>query len=318
MKKSLLEGVYFMELDEICKELYVKGCEIKKDEYLKNHTSLRVGGKTPYMFFPKTKRIFIETLILLKEKDIPFKIIGGGTNLIVTDDDLNFVVVSTKYLTGVKEKKLMNGQKLLVDSECGVYLASLSHLVSERGYSGLEFACGIPGTVGGAIYMNAGAYGGEMKDVVIEAEVFDLSDLKIKILRNKELEFSYRKSILQDLPLVLLSSKQILCKDNLNNIKSRIEDFSIKRYSKQPIEMPSAGSTFKRPKPDFYVGTVLESLGLKGYSIGDAQISTKHAGFIINKGNATFGQVKALIDYVKKVIKENYQVDLKVEPEIWE
>lgn len=306
-----------MDLEGICKELYILGCEIRKDEYLKNHTSFRIGGKTPYMFFPKTKNVFVETLILLKRNNIPFKIIGGGTNLIVTDYDVDFVVLSTKYLTGIKEEFLSDRQKLLVETECGVYLASLSYLVSERGYSGLEFACGIPGTVGGALYMNAGAYDGEIKNIVLEAEVFDLSDMKVKKFRNEELEFSYRKSIFQDSPLILLSSKQVFNKGNVYEIKRKIEEFSSKRLNKQPIEMPCAGSIFKRPKPDFYVGTAIESLGLKGYSIGDAQISSKHAGFIINKGNATFNQVMALIDYVKKTIKETYQVDLIVEPEIW-
>lgn len=306
-----------MDLEEICKELYIQGCEIKKDEYLKNHTNFRIGGKTPYMFFPKTKKAFIDTLIQLKKNNIPFKIIGGGTNLIVADYNINFVVVSTKYLTGLKEEILMDGQQLLVETECGVYLSSLSYLVSEKGYSGLEFACGIPGTLGGALYMNAGAYDGEIKDVVLETEVLDLSDLKIKKLRKEELGFSYRKSILQSSSLILLSSKQVLYKGEFEEIKRKIEDFSKRRWNKQPIEMPCAGSIFKRPKPDFYVGTAIENLGLKGYSIGDAQISSKHAGFIINKGNATFNQVMALIEYIKNAIKEKYQVDLIIEPEIW-
>ncbi len=210
-----------------------------------------------------------------------------------------------------------NNMDLIVEAQSGVSLSALSFLLSEDGYSGLEFACGIPGSVGGGVYMNAGAYGGEMKDVVLETTVYDLRDGKVKTLNKGDLEFGYRTSILQEGSFILLSTKFLLKKDELKRIKSKLIDFSTRRWEKQPIDLPSAGSIFKRPKPDFFVGTTIENLGLKGFSIGEAQISTKHAGFIINKGNATFNDVISLIEYVKRIVKDEYNVDLQVEPEIW-
>jgi len=297
--------------------LYTDGCDIRQNEFLKYYTSFRIGGSVPYILFPRTLNAFVNALSQLVKRDIPFRIIGQGTNLIVSDEPLKFVVLSTKYLNKMNfEEK--NNMDLIVEAQSGMSLSALSFLLSEDGYSGLEFACGIPGSVGGGVYMNAGAYDGEMKDVVVETTVLDLKDGKIKTLNKCDLEFGYRTSILQKGSFVLLSTKFLLKKDDLKRIKSKLIDFSIRRWEKQPIDLPSAGSIFKRPKPDFFVGTTIENLGLKGFSIGEAQISTKHAGFIINKGNATFNDVISLIEYVKRIVKDKYNVDLQVEPEIWE
>ncbi|POZ88814.1 UDP-N-acetylmuramate dehydrogenase [Petrotoga sibirica] len=296
--------------------LYADGCEVRQNEFLKYYTSFRIGGPVPYILFPKTLSSFVNALSELVRREIPFKIIGQGTNLIVSDEPLKFVVLSTKYINKMNfEEK--NNIDLIVEAQSGASLSALSFLLSEDGYSGLEFACGIPGSVGGGVYMNAGAYGGEMKDIVLETTVYDLRDGKVKTLNKGDLEFGYRTSILQEGSFILLSTKFLLKKDELKRIKSKLIDFSTRRWEKQPIDLPSAGSIFKRPKPDFFVGTTIENLGLKGFSIGEAQISTKHAGFIINKGNATFKDVILLIEYVKRIVKDKYNVDLQVEPEIW-
>ncbi|MDY6894244.1 MAG: UDP-N-acetylmuramate dehydrogenase [Thermotogota bacterium] len=296
--------------------LYADGCDIRQNEFLKYYTSIRIGGPVSYILFPKTLNAFVNALSQLVKGNIPFRIIGQGTNLIVSDAPLNFVVLSTKYLNKMNfEEK--NNKNLIVETQSGMSLSALSFLLSEDGYSGLEFACGIPGSVGGGVYMNAGAYNGEMKDVVLETTVLDLKDGKIKTLNKIDLEFGYRTSILQKGSFALLSTKFLLKKDDLKRVKSKLADFSIRRWEKQPINLPSAGSIFKRPKPDFFVGTTIENLGLKGFSIGEAQISTKHAGFIINKGNATFNDVISLIEHVKRIVKDEYNVDLQVEPEIW-
>jgi len=296
--------------------LYANGCDVKQNELLKYYTSFRIGGPVPYMLFPKTLKVFVNSSLELTQRSIPFRIIGQGTNLISSDKPLNFVVLSTKYLNKMNfEEK--NNNDLIVEVQSGMSLSALSFLLSENGYSGLEFACGIPGSVGGGVYMNAGAYGGEIKDVALEAKVLDLKDGKVKTLKKFDLEFGYRTSILQKGSFIILSTKLLLKKDDIKKVKNKLADFSIRRWQKQPIDLPSAGSVFKRPKPDFFVGTTIEKLGLKGFSIGDAQISTKHAGFIVNKGNATFNDVILLIEYVKRIVKDKYDVDLEVEPEIW-
>ncbi|PNR96311.1 UDP-N-acetylmuramate dehydrogenase [Petrotoga sp. 9PWA.NaAc.5.4] len=307
-----------MNLEKLMLNLYINGCEIKSNELMKYYTNMRVGGKISYIIFPKTKKAFLNAAKELVLNQIPFKILGFGTNLIVADNNLNFLVLSTKYLTNLHFMNSSSNEFLFVEGECGVSLASISLLTSQMGYSGLEFACGIPGSLGGAVYMNAGAYESEIKEVFMQAEVLDLNDLSIKIFEKEDMNFNYRKSILQSKDYILLSAKLVLKKDNKENIDKRIKDFSIKRWVKQPLDIPSAGSIFKRPSPNFYVGSTIEKLGLKGYSIGDAQISTKHAGFIVNTGKATYKEVIALIDFIKNTIKEKYDVELEVEPEIWE
>ncbi|MGM0641085.1 MAG: UDP-N-acetylmuramate dehydrogenase [Thermotogota bacterium] len=322
-----------MIIDEnILKELYANGCDIKKDEPMKNHTNFRIGGETPYMFFPRTKSSFIYTLRTLKEKNIEYRVIGGGANLIVKDEKLDFVVISTKNLSNISLRNediikylLMENTELMdigfkdeeIYAETGVPISRVSNWASEEKLSGLEFASGIPGTVGGAIFMNAGAYEGEIKDVVKSVEIYDEKNDRVEILSNENLDFSYRHSIIQDKNFIVLSVIFKLEKKSKDEILNKIRELSNKRWNKQPLDMPSAGSIFKRPRNDFYVGTTIEKLGLKGFSLGDAMISEKHGGFIVNKGNASFKEVMDLILEVKKIVKEKYNTDLEVEPEIW-
>ncbi|SHE48831.1 UDP-N-acetylmuramate dehydrogenase [Marinitoga hydrogenitolerans DSM 16785] len=299
-----------MNLDQ--KYLYTIGCNVLINEPMSAHTTFKIGGKAPYFIIPKTKNVFIEVLKYLSNNTIPFRIIGGGANLIIKDEELDFVVVSTEYLTGYK----FDGEILY--AEVGIPFSRLSYLAMENNLSGLEFAAGIPGSLGGALFMNAGAYGGQISDVVEEVEVFDLNEKKNINLRKEQLSFDYRKSIFQKRRYISLSAKLKLFRNKREKIEEKIKEFSIRRWEKQPLEYPSAGSIFKRPKPDFYVGTTIEKLGLKGCSVGDAEVSKKHAGFIINKGNAKFKEVFKLIEYIKDVVRKKYNIDLEVEPEIWE
>lgn len=293
------------------KYLYSLGNTILINEPLKMHTTIKVGGITPYYIIPKTKQIFINTLDYIIENKINFKIIGGGANLLINDDTLNFVVLSTEYLTGYS----LNENILI--SEVGIPISRLSYIAMENSLSGLEFAVGIPGSLGGALFMNAGAYGGQMSDIVTEVEAYDIIERKTIILKKELLNFNYRKSIFQERRYISLSAKINLYKKDITSIKNKMKELSEKRWEKQPLEFPSAGSFFKRPKPDFYVGTTIEKLGLKGFSIGDAEVSNKHAGFIINKGNAKFEDIINLAEKIKKVVKEKYGEDLEIEPEIW-
>ncbi|NUU99290.1 UDP-N-acetylenolpyruvoylglucosamine reductase [Marinitoga sp. 1154] len=297
---------------EIGRDLYLLGCNVLVNESLRLHTTFKLGGVVPLFVVPKTKEIFIKAIRYLKNKNIDFRIIGGGANLIVKDEYMDFVVVSTEFLTGY------NIQDEYIYSEVGIPFSRLSYIAMENSLSGLEFACGIPGTLGGALFMNAGAYGGQISNIINEVEVFDLKEETIKKLNKKELSFDYRKSIFQERRYIALSAKLKMVKKEKHKINEKMKDMSIKRWKKQPLEYPSAGSIFKRPRSDFYVGTTIEKLGLKGYSIGGAQISKKHAGFIINKGNAKFSDVLNLINYVKKTVKNEYNVELEIEPEIWE
>ncbi len=279
-------------------------CKFLFNEPLSLHTSMRVGGPAKIFAEPKT----IESFICCFKQFPGAKILAKGTNVIAPDEGVE-VVISTLGLKNIEWK-----DNLLI-CEPGVTLHNLCRLTAEYGLSGLEFAYGIPGTVGGAVYMNAGAYGGEIGNLVEFVEVFDGE--KVLVIDREELSFSYRWSVLQEKKWVILKIGLRLNRDDPRAISERMESILKKRIEMQPLDMPSAGSVFKRPKPDFYVGKAIESLGLKGYRIGGAEISKKHAGFIVNSGNATANDVKALIEFIQKKVEEAYGVQLEPEVEIW-
>lgn len=304
-------------MKKIIKQLYLNGCVIKKNEPLKNYTNFNIGGNTPYLLLPNSKSSLIFSLKTLLKEKIPFKILGGGSNLIIKDNCLDYLVLCTKFINSIEYYKYDNNYCIL-NVESGFSLSKLSLLSAEIGLSGLEFACGIPGTLGGAIYMNAGAYDGEIQKIIDNVEIFDLNDQKIKVFSKQDMNFNYRKSILQNKNLIALSAKLKLIYNEKDKILKDIKHLLEKRWESQPLDLPSAGSTFKRPKPDFYIGTTIEKLGLKGFTIGGAQISEKHAGFIVNKNNASYNDVINLINYIKKIIYENYKINIEIEPEIWD
>lgn len=285
-------------------------CVVKYDEPLKNHTTFQIGGKCIALIEPKKVEDIIEAIKICRENNLKFFIIGNGSNLLVPDDGYNGVIIKIKSeFSNIQ----VEGECLIAHS--GAKLSEVYTVAYENSLTGFEFASGIPGTIGGAIFMNAGAYGGEMKDIVESVEVLDLNNYEVKELKNEELDFSYRKSIIQRKNYIVLTIKLKLKKGNKEEIKAVYEDLREKRNSKQPLNFGSAGSTFKRPEGHF-ASKLIEDAGLKGYHINDAWVSEKHSGFIVNKGNASYKEVMELIEYVQKVVFEKFEVKLETEVRI--
>ena len=294
------------------KEIYLQGVDIRKDVKLSDFTTFGFGGEVPYMFFPKTLNAFEYLAKFLHWNEIDFRVIGFGSNLIVAQKKFKFVVINTSLLSW---REIQKGWIVWIWPG-----TSLSWLIYNLAYEGLWWAselAGIPGTIWGAVYMNAGAYGKEIKDIFVKALILDLSRGTIEYYFGEQMEFDYRKSVLQknkDLLLlwVYLQFDQVETNEVLNQIK----DFNSKRWDKQPLLANTAGSIFKRPKPDFYVGTTLEKLGFKWYGQW-VKISSKHAGFLENHWGS-WENFSKLIDKIKKKVKEQFGEDLEIEPEIWE
>lgn len=285
-------------------------CVVKYDEPLKYHTTFQIGGKCIALIEPKKVEDIIEAIKICRENNLKFFVIGNGSNLLVPDDGYNGVIIKIKSeFSNIQ----VEGECLIAHS--GAKLSEVYTVAYENSLTGFEFASGIPGTIGGAIFMNAGAYGGEMKDIVESVEVLDLDNYEVKELKNEELDFSYRKSIIQRKNYIVLTIKLKLKKGNKEEIKAVYEDLREKRNSKQPLNFGSAGSTFKRPEGHF-ASKLIEDAGLKGYHINDAWVSEKHSGFIINKGNASYKEVMELIEYVQKVVFEKFEVKLETEVRI--
>lgn len=285
-------------------------CVVKYDEPLKNHTTFQIGGKCIALIEPKKVEDIIEAIKICRENNLKFFVIGNGSNLLVPDDGYNGVIIKIKSeFSNIQ----VEGECLIAHS--GAKLSEVYTVAYENSLTGFEFASGIPGTIGGAIFMNAGAYGGEMKDIVESVEVLDLDNYEVKELKNEELDFSYRKSIIQRKNYIVLTIKLKLKKGNKEEINAVYEDLRKKRNSKQPLNFGSAGSTFKRPEGHF-ASKLIEDAGLKGYHINDAWVSEKHSGFIVNKGNASYKEVMELIEYVQKVVFEKFEVKLETEVRI--
>lgn len=285
-------------------------CIVRYDEPLKNHTTFKIGGNCIALIEPREVSDIVETIKICRENSIKFFVIGNGSNLLVPDEGYNGVIIKLKSEFSTIQVK---DEYLIVNS--GAKLSEVYTVAYENSLTGFEFASGIPGTIGGAIYMNAGAYGGEMKDIVESVEVLDLDNFELRELKNEELEFSYRKSIIQRRNYIVTSIKLKLQKGNKEEINAVYEDLRERRNSKQPLNFGSAGSTFKRPEGHF-ASKLIEDAGLKGYHINDAWVSEKHSGFIVNKGNASFKEVMELIEYVQKVVFEKFGVKLETEVRI--
>ncbi|MDD2430928.1 MAG: UDP-N-acetylmuramate dehydrogenase [Firmicutes bacterium] len=287
--------------------------EVLWQEPMKDHTTFKIGGPSDIMVIPNSIEDLRQVIKLIKEEaakkfiEIPFMIIGAGSNLLVSDKGIRGVVIKiNKSFSNITVK----GTTLI--SEAGATLTAISRAAQNSGLTGLEFAVGIPGTVGGAMVMNAGAYGGEIKNVLKSAKVMDLKG-NIKVLSNSDLHFGYRHSLFMEESLVALEATFSLEAGDKEEIAARMSELTKQRTSKQPINMPCAGSVFKRP-PDNFVGPLVEKAGLKGYRIGGAEVSIKHAGFIVNVGGATCKDVVDLIKHIQDTIKEKFGVSL--EPEV--
>lgn len=275
-------------------------------EPMSRHTTFQIGGPADYFVSPKTKDAFSALIRVCYEKDYPFMVLGEGSNLLVSDEGIEGLVISTSYLKNIHIKDD------IIEAEAGLLLKDLSEFALLKGLSGLEFSCGIPGTLGGAVYMNAGAYEGEMKDVIVSVT---LADEKGNIIEKSadEMGFSYRHSILSEEKLYCLSAKMRLMPKDKAEIKAKIDEFTQKREDKQPLDLPSAGSTFKRPV-GYYAGKLIIEAGMQGERVGGAEISNKHAGFIVNQGGASARDVLLLIEKVKAAVYEKSGVLL--EPEV--
>ncbi len=296
-----------IEIVDKLKDILREG-KLYLNEPMKRHTSFKIGGPADVLVVPNNRKELLEAISLLKRENIPFFILGNGTNLLVSEKGIRGVVIKLSSLRNV----IVEGNRII--AEAGAPLSYIANVALVHELAGFEFASGIPGTLGGAIVMNAGAYGPEMKDVVEKVEVLD-GEGNILILSNEEMNFSYRHSIIQEKDWIVLRAWLSLTKGKYEEIKSKMEELNAKRKEKQPLEYPSAGSTFKRP-PGYYAGKLIEEAGLKGYSIGGAKVSEKHSGFIINTGNATFYDVLNLIEHIQKVVKEKFGVELVPEIKI--
>ena len=297
MNKEFMEGLQNI----LCGEA------IFLNEDMKNHTSFKIGGPAEVFLEIGTVEELIKVTNYCKKEGADFFVIGNGSNLLVADEGVNGVLI---HLTGKIAEAGVEGDKLRAGA--GLSLAALAAFTVEKELSGLEFAAGIPGSVGGAIFMNAGAYGGEMKDVV--TGVYMITDGELKYYSAEKMGFSYRHSIVQELKNAIVVTVEFkLAPGKREDIEEKIKELNAKRREKQPLEYPSAGSTFKRPETG-YASLLIEEAGLKGTRIGGAEVSKKHSGFIINADNATAKDVKELISYVQKVVKEKSGV--KLYPEV--
>ena len=281
--------------------------QILYNEPMKNHTSFKVGGPADIFIEPDDRAELVKAIKDLREQGVSYYIIGNGSNLLVSDKGLRGAVVKIGEKFGSVS---INND--IITAESGVLLSTLSKMAAREGLTGMEFASGIPGSLGGAVTMNAGAYGGEMKDIVEWVELLD-QDLNLKRLKNDEMKFMYRKSIIEPGKHIVLRCCIRLKKGNKDEIDNKMAELAEKRKSKQPLHLPSAGSTFKRPE-GYFAGKLIEDAGLRGFSIGGAQVSTLHCGFVVNNGDATAKDVYDLIRHVQKTVFEKFNVML--EPEV--
>lgn len=297
-------------MQEIYKKLIEDGINkenIFLDEPMNQHTSFKTGGKVDCFVKAYSVEEIKSVLKISKENNIHLFVLGNGTNLLVKDEGFRGIILQIKL-----EYIKVNGTEVVVQS--GVKNAVLSKKLTDNSLTGFEFASGIPGTMGGAIKMNAGAYGSEMKDIVSEVTYLDY-DGNIHTINNLECEFSYRHSRFFNEKAIIIETKLNLQYGNKEEIENKVKELLKQRKEKQPLEYPNAGSTFKRGE-NYITAKLIDECGLKGYSIGGAQVSEKHAGFIINKNNATSTDILNLIKYVQKVVKEKTGEDIKLEVEV--
>ncbi|WP_072889883.1 UDP-N-acetylmuramate dehydrogenase [Ornithinibacillus halophilus] len=281
---------------------------VMSKEPLKNHTYTRLGGVADYLVTPTTYEQVQKVVKLANKENIKFTLLGNGSNLIVKDGGIRGIVMNLNKLTTI----LTDDKKIVAQS--GARIIDVSREALKQTLTGLEFACGIPGSVGGALYMNAGAYGGEIKDVLESTIVVD-QDGELLSLKAEDLDLSYRTSNIPDNGYIVLEATFALQEGNYEEIKAVMDDLTFKRESKQPLEYPSCGSVFKRP-PGYFAGKLIQDSGLQGTQIGGAQVSLKHAGFIVNKNEATAQEYIDLIKHVQKTVKDKFDVSLEREVRI--
>ncbi len=280
--------------------------QIRIDEPMKNHTTFKVGGKADFLVFPETEEQIIKTLEIAKQNAIPYIVLGNGSNVLVSDKGIRGIVICTLNLKNIEV------DANTVTAYCGASMASLAASAKEHGLSGLEFASGIPGTVGGGIYMNAGAYGGSLSDCA-QRTLCITKDGDFKTFIGDEQKFDYRKSVFSEQGLIVIKTVFSLNEGNSSEISELMTELNSRRRDKQPLDKPSAGSTFKRPE-GYFAGKLIEDACLKGFRIGGACVSSKHAGFIVNDENGTAEDVLNVMKHCQSVVFEKFGV--KLEPEV--
>ncbi|MBQ8208243.1 MAG: UDP-N-acetylmuramate dehydrogenase [Clostridia bacterium] len=279
----------------------------QKDEPLSAHSSFRIGGNADYFARPADEASFTALIEAAKVSKTPFCVIGSGSNILFSDKGFRGVIITTHGLKNIE----INGTAVRAGS--GVTLPILSSKAQRESLDGMRFMCGIPGTVGGGVFMNAGAYGGEISDILTGSRYYDTDSGEICELSANEHDFAYRHSSYMDHPeRIILSADFALKNGDPDEIKAECDELLRRRAEKQPLEFPSAGSTFKR-YPGFFTAQLIDECGLKGYTVGGAQVSQKHAGFVINRGGATAADVLALVDHIKTVIRSKHGIDIECE-----
>lgn len=297
-----MNEVFYQKLQDI-----VRQDQIRIEEPLANHTTFKIGGPADYLVLPENVDQIVNIVKLCLKEKLPYFVMGNGSNLLVSDEGFRGVIIKLdKAFAAIR----IDGCKITAQS--GVLLSKLAAEVAAHSLKGFEFASGIPGTLGGAVTMNAGAYGGEIKQVITDAIVLDTQG-ELKVLNKEQLKLGYRKSVVQEEHLIVLEATFEFEQGNRDEILAQMNELNARRKDKQPLEYPSAGSTFKRPE-GYFAGKLIMDAGLRGYQVGNAQISTKHCGFVINTGGATAVQVKTLIADVVRVVNEKFGVVL--EPEV--
>ena len=281
--------------------------QVLVQEPMSQHTSFHIGGPADILVIPSSVQGLLQVLELARTWQVPVTVIGNGTNLLVRDKGIRGLVI--KLGNAIKEWQVESSR---ITFSSGLSLAMAAHVALDAGLTGMEFAAGIPGSVGGAIYMNAGAYGGEMKNIVTEVTVLDRQG-QTRIIPAGEMCFGYRSSAIQGTKNLILAATVQLQPGDPEKITAKMADLAARRRDKQPLELPSAGSTFKRPAGNF-AGTLIDKAGLKGFSVGDAQVSVKHAGFIVNTGHASCADVLQLITAVQEKVFASAGIHL--EPEV--
>ena len=281
---------------------------VQANQSLKCYTTFRIGGPCDLMAFPENEGQTVRCIQTLREYGVPHLVLGNGSNVLIHDEGIRGCVIKLSH----------KGDEVVVDNAnstmfvgAGESMMKVAEHAIEHGLAGMEFASGIPGTLGGTVYMNAGAYEHEMKDIVKTVRVLT-NEGEILEVDNADMEFSYRKSAAQKKGYLILGATLVLTPDDPKNIRFRVDDFSRRRREKQPLSYPSAGSTFKRPN-GFFAAKLIDDAGLKGACVGDAQVSELHAGFIINKGHATCSDVMALMQHIESIVLEKFGVQLKPE-----
>lgn len=288
-------------------EIY-EGSQIQLDAKMSEHIYFKVGGAVDILLTPNNVHQVQETINICKENKIPFLVMGNGSNLLIKDGGIRGVVVKLCDLNNIERRENR------IKAQCGALLKDVSIEATKGSLTGFEFACGIPGSIGGAVFMNAGAYDGEISFVIEEAEVLD-ENQEIRTLSREELNLGYRQSIVMQKGYIVLSATFNLKLGDKEKIQARVDELTKRREERQPLEYPSAGSTFKRPE-GYFAGKLIQDAGLKGFCIGGACVSEKHAGFVINKNNGSAKDVLDVIHHVQEEVKKQFGVELHPEVRI--